>query len=77
MPLNTLKIKIMDSKLQELKHALMIVGDTGVGKTTLIISLLGYALTKKPNTVTLVPVKKLNLEHASLKASSSASSITK
>lgn len=79
MPLDTLRIKILDSKLQNLKHGIMVIGDTGVGKSTFILTVLGYPLTKKQvghNTM-FVSTKKLLPEHEPLRPTLNITSVTK
>lgn len=45
LPIDTYKIsKASAAELPRLKKALMVIGETGEGKTTLILKLLGYDL---------------------------------
>jgi predicted GTPase len=47
-PLNTFRLKkAKENTLPKIKHGLSIIGDTGVGKSTFILALLGYEFQEK------------------------------
>lgn len=83
MPIDIYKIgKASMAKLPKLKKALMVIGQTGQGKSTSILKLLGYEFVwrQKPNGgskyLALAQPKALKPEHKSLQTSDSSSSVT-
>ena len=79
-PFNTFNLKkAKDNTLPTIKHGLSIIGDTGVGKSTFILALLGYKFHEK-NTHSGYKILKINgqikPEHKKLADADILSSVT-